>query len=180
MGYDIGGGVSKAKEHKKIIKDKAGSLLGYVGEMAKTISKATPVGAAQEAGKKVAELVKSKKEQRRNQKKRFEDRVNRMPKPKYERLPLDPNDKPTPKRMPGTNERPKYRKLNNLVKPRKAALGMLMLGKAAKKDKKMIPGGIGITAAKASAIKKILGMRTGQMVKARGCKLGRSKPTKLS
>jgi hypothetical protein len=66
------------------------------------------------------------------------------------------------------------------IKPKKAALGMLMLGKAAKKDKKMVPGGIGITAAKASAIKKILGMRTGQMVKARGCKLGRTRPTKIT
>ena len=149
MGYDIGGGVSKAKEHKKIIKDKAGSLLGYVGEMAKTISKVTPVGAAQEAGKKVVELVKSKKEQKR--KKRFNDRIQ-MPlplpnkRPKYERMPLPlPNKRPKYERMPLPlpNKKPKYTPLmgGGMMRP--------------------------------------MGYSKGKSVMAKGCKLGRKKPTKM-
>ena len=57
MGYDIGGGVSKAKEHKKILKDKVGTALGYMGEMTKNIGMATPILAAKEAAK----LIKNKR-----------------------------------------------------------------------------------------------------------------------
>ena len=113
MGYDIGGGVSKAKEHKKIIKDKAGSLLGYLGEMAGTASKLTPLGMAQEAGKKAKEIVKAKKEQKRR--KRFNDRIQ-MPRPKYERMPLprDPKRQPKFERMPADpSKKPKYKLLRS-------------------------------------------------------------------
>ena len=66
------------------------------------------------------------------------------------------------------------------IKPKKAALGLMLMSKKGRENKKAMPIGMGLTAAKADAIKKILGMRKGQMVKARGCKLGRTRPTKLS
>lgn len=65
------------------------------------------------------------------------------------------------------------------IKPKKAALGLMLMSKKGKENKKAMPVGMGLTAAKADAIKKILGMRTGKMVKARGCKLGRNKSTKI-
>tara|TARA_A100001201_G_scaffold42996_2_gene43749 strand:+ start:2176 stop:3624 length:1449 start_codon:yes stop_codon:yes gene_type:complete len=65
------------------------------------------------------------------------------------------------------------------IKPKKAALGLMLMSKKGRENKKAMPIGMGLTAAKADAIKKILGMRTGKMVKARGCKLGRNKSTKI-
>ena len=66
------------------------------------------------------------------------------------------------------------------IKPKKAALGLMLMSKKGRENKKAMPIGMGLTAAKADAIKKILGMRKGQMVKARGCKLGRTRPTKIT
>ena len=61
QGYDIGGGVEKAKEHKKVIKDKIGTVMGYAKEMLGPIAKATtPVGVGQEAVKKIIEARKKK------------------------------------------------------------------------------------------------------------------------
>jgi len=41
--YDIGGGVQKAKEHKEKIKDVAGSVLGYIGEMSNSLKNLNPL-----------------------------------------------------------------------------------------------------------------------------------------
>ena len=76
MGYDIGGGVSKAKEHKKILKDKVGTALGYMGEMTKNIGMATPIFAAKEAAKLIKNkrsmfMKKSEKQQEEAKKKRI-------------------------------------------------------------------------------------------------------------
>jgi hypothetical protein len=41
--YDIGGGVQKAKEHKEKIKDVAGSVFGYIGEMSNSLKNLNPI-----------------------------------------------------------------------------------------------------------------------------------------
>ena len=81
MGYDIGGGVSKAKEHKKILKDKVGTALGYMGEMTKNIGRATPILAAQE----VANLIKNKRSMfmKKSEKQQEESEKRRIPKDFY-------------------------------------------------------------------------------------------------
>ena len=149
MGYDIGGGVSKAKEHKKNIKDKAGTVLGYAGEMAKTLSKATPVGATKNAASIILAKVKEKKEAKTRRGKiieRLRDAPKRFPKLKPDLrgkprpLPLDPGPRTRPKRMPGNpNKPPKYMPLRS--------------------------GGM-------------MGYKSGTSVKVK-CKLGRNKPTKM-
>jgi len=123
MGYDIGGGVSKAKEHKKKIKDKAGTILGYAGEMAKTLSKATPVGATKDAASIILAKVKEKKEAKTRRGKiieRLKEAPRRFPKIKPDLrgkprpLPLTPDPRTRPKRMPGNpNKPPKYMPLRS-------------------------------------------------------------------
>ena len=158
----IGGGIEKAKEHKKIIKDKAGTVLGYVGEMAKTLSKATPAGAALETTKKVAETINNKKEQKRIG--RFEDRIqmpeSRRPKPT---LPGRPMPFPLPGRPRDAKPMPDVPGKKRERKPMPDVPG---------RKRKAIPlfGG---------GMMKPMGYKSGTMVKARGCKLGRSKPTKM-
>jgi len=190
MGYDIGGGVSRAKEHKKKIKDKAGTVLGYAGEMGKTVAKATPVGATLEAGKKLAEVVKERREKKTRRSKmieRLKEAPRRFPRPKIEKrplprrlpLPLNPGPKTRPKRMPGTNQPPKYTPLNkgggadsgkkNIVGTLKPNPGDKAIHHFGRRESKPYTGGN-------RSRPKILARGGSVKVK---CKLGRNKPTKM-
>ena len=54
------------------------------------------------------------------------------------------------------------------LKTKKAMLGMMMLGKTMKDEKKPMPVGVGGTMLKLDFMKKMLGMKHGGMSKARG------------
>lgn len=112
MGYDVGGGVSKAKEHKKKIKNMAGTALGYVGEMTRGLGAATPIGAASEAGRQLAKKVKERRE-RKSKRSKMIDKLRKLPKtmPKAPENRRPPKAKTLPRRIPG--QPPEYTPLRS-------------------------------------------------------------------
>ena len=98
MGYDVGGGVSKAKEHKKKIKNMAGTALGYAGEMARGLGAATPTGAASEAARQLVKRVKERRERKKERRKSMIDKLRKAPKT----MPSPP-----PRKLPENRRRPK-------------------------------------------------------------------------
>jgi hypothetical protein len=184
MGYDIGGGVKKAQEHKKKIKDKAGTALGYAGEIAKTLSTATPLGVAKQTAKLLVEDRTKRKKSQRGIRKRLNQVPRTFPSPKRRLpLPLDPKQKRPPKaetlprRIPG--KPPVYTPLNkgggadsgkkNTVGTLKPNPGDKAIHHFGRRESKPYTGGN-------RSRPKILA--SGGSVKVK-CKLGRNKPTKM-
>ena len=207
MGYDIGGGVSKAKEHKKKIKDKAGTILGYAGEIAKTLSKATPVGATKNAASIILAKVKEKKEKKtrrgkiierlKEAPKRFPDMNKRYPvfplprdpskPPKYSPLPRDPNKPPFYKPLRnlskgGGADSGKMRKTESnrvTIKPRHSDDYHHQVGGSSSRGAGYNRGSVRPKIlASGGMMQKPMGYKSGTSVKVK-CKLGRNKPTKM-
>ena len=105
--YDIGGGVQKAKEHKEKIKDVAGSMFGYIGEMSNSLKNLNPLVAGTGYAKDYIEK-KIKKPKDEKAFRELPDSIKKRPR-NDNRPSVQDRIRNRPERFfPPSNKRPQY------------------------------------------------------------------------